>query len=266
MTAQERLSLGSYRRGLLRRAPTLGVALTLSACAAVAPVPPPQFPDEVRRLVALLTLRRDQIADVRTRAHLTVRRSAGVQRFPGVLLLRTPASLRFEALSPFGQPFMLATVSDGTVVIYNVSDNRALTGPATASAARRWLGIALAAEDLVGVLLGRVGPPPDLREAAIVPADGDGPSLLLTAARQRRRLWLDLETAVISKLEIAEAPDRLVIVYEWPTRSDLPERIHVTGSGLEAEVRYDEPAISAGVDPERFSLSLPETARIQRFY
>ena len=216
--------------------------------------------------MALLTLRRDQIADVRTRVDLTVRRSAGVQRFPGVLLLRTPASLRFEALSPFGPPFMLATVSEGTVVIYNVADNRVLTGPATASAARRWLGIALAAEDLVGILLGRVGPPPDLREAAIVPANGDGPSLLLTAGRQRRRLWLDLETAVISKLEIGEAPDRLVVVYEWPTRGDLPERIHVAASGLEAEVRYDEPAISVGVDPGRFSLSLPETAEIQRFY
>jgi hypothetical protein len=253
------------RSAPLRQVVTLGVVLVLAGCAAAAPRPSP-FTDEVRRLLTLLTLRRDQIADVRTRADLTLRRRATVQRLTGVLLIRTPASLRFEALSPLGQPFVLGTVSDGTVTIYNVADHRALTGPASAGAARRWLGIALLPEDLVGLLLGRVAPPADLREAAIAAPDADGASLLLDTGRQRRRIWLDPDTAVISKLEIEAAPDSLLVGYEWPAGGPLPERIHVTASGLEAVLRYREPAVSAGVDPARFSLRVPETARIQRFY
>jgi outer membrane lipoprotein-sorting protein len=252
--------------GLRRLAPALGIALVLAACATISPAPPPEFPDEVRRLVALLTLRRDQIADVRTRAALTVHRGGGVQQLSGVVLVKPPTSLRFEALSPFGQPFILGTVSDGTVTIYNVADNRALIGPATAGAARRWLGIALGAEDLVGVLLGRIGPPPDLREASLVPPDAEGSSLLLVARRQRRRVWLDPETGVISKLEIGQAPDPLVVAYDWPAGGELPQRIQVASPGLEAELRYQDPIVSAGVDPARFTLPVPETAEIRRFY
>jgi hypothetical protein len=255
-----------YARAVRRLVPALGTALALGACATMAPAPTPEFPDEVRRLLALLTLRRDQVADVRTRADLTVQRGGRVQRLAGVLLVKPPASLRFEALSAFGQPFMLGTVSDGTVTIYNVADNRGLIGPATANAARRWLGIGLAAEDLVAILLGRAGPPPDLREASILPPDADGPSLLLVATQQRRRLWLDPETAVISKLEIGQAPDPLVVVNEWPAEGELPERIRMAAPGLEADLRYQDPVLSAGVDPARFTLPVPATAEIQRFY
>lgn len=245
---------------------SLAVALVLSGCTLLGPGPSAPPPDEVRRLLALLTLRRDQIADVRARADLTVRRDDRVQQLAGVVLLRTPDTLRFEALSAFGQPFLLGTVADGTLTIYTVADNRAVTGPATTAAARRWLGVPLEAEDLVGILIGRVAPPRGLRQATLLPDDGEGPSLLLTAGRERRRVWLDVETGQISKLEIGGPTDPLVIAYRWPAEGLLPPEIHLTQPGLDALLHYQEPVVSGGVDPGRFTLSIPETAEIQRFY
>ena len=69
--------------------------------------------------------------------------------------------------------------------------NRAYLLPATPDANRRWLGLALAAEDLVALLAGHVRPIPAPRTGALVAADERGPSLRLTGAEGTQRIWLD---------------------------------------------------------------------------
>jgi outer membrane lipoprotein-sorting protein len=244
------------------------VAVLVAGCAASAPRPQAELPDDVRRLVALLVLRRDQIADVRTRVEITLRRGASTQRFAGALLVRTPDAVRFEALSPFGPPFLLVTVADGTLTTYSVADHRALVGPATAATTSRWLGLSLDPADLVGLLLGRVIPPRDLREAEILPADLHGRSVRLVGAAQTRRVWMDFETGVIGRVEIGGGRRTLTVAYDRADVDGVPRALHVaTDRGdLEGDLRYREPTVSVGIDPALFHFEIPDGANVQRFH
>lgn len=247
----------------------LALALALAGCATAAPPPEPPLADEVRRLVALLTLRRDEFSDLRTLAEVTLRRGATAQRFTGVLLVKPPGSVRFEALSPLGQqPLLLATLSDATLTSYNVAENTALTGPVGEKTTGRWLGVALGAEDIVGLLIGRVLPPTGMTAAEILPADAAGPSIQMVGRDRTERVWMDFETGEARKVEISGGRHTLIVDYRPEPGRDLPAEIHAiaTGTGFEATVRYRQPAIATGIDAERFRLTVPQGANVQRFY
>lgn len=247
---------------------SVALALCLTACATAARREAPPLSDEARRLAALLTLRRDEFSDLRTLADVTLRRGSDARRLSGVLLVKPPAALRFEALSPFGQPFLLLVISAGTLTSYDVARNQVLTGPVTARAAARWLGVPLGAEDLVGLLIGRIAPPRGLEQAEILPADADGPSIRLTGRDQSERVWMDFETGAVRKAEIDGGRIALVVVYHRPPGSDLPDEIQARApaAAFDATVRYRDPALATGVPAERFELSPPPGANLQRFH
>jgi outer membrane lipoprotein-sorting protein len=159
--------------------------------------------EEARRAVALLQSRWQELSDLRALADVLVERGGQKQQLTGALLLKTPASLRFEALSPFGQPLVIATIHDGQLVIYNAASNSATVGPATPDTAGRLFSLAVAPDELVGLLAGRAVPPKDLRVATILPADEHGPSLEMIGALHRQRVWMDFTTGVVRRLEIA---------------------------------------------------------------
>ena len=242
----------------------LGLALCLAACATGAPRGEPPLSDDARRLIALLTLRRDQFSDLRALVELTVRRGERTQRYTGVVLAKPPASLRFEALSPFNQPVFLAAMSAGSLTTYDVYGNRAMKAPVSARAAGWWLGIPLEAEDVVALLIGRVLPPREVREAEILPADATGPSLRLVGRERTERIWMDFETGDVVRAEIQGGRTTLVVEYAWAASDSLPTGIRATaGPDFEAIVRYRQPALATGVEEERFRLVLPEGANLQ---
>ena len=124
---------------------TLAV-LALSSCATAPPAPPPPIADEARAALARIEQQRRSLTDLRTLADITVRRSNRSQRLSGVLLLLgEPASLRFEALSPFGTPVLIVAGDPQSVTLWEVLDDRAYIAPASPDANRRWLGVALVA-------------------------------------------------------------------------------------------------------------------------
>src|SRR3989454_12407384 len=119
----------SVRRLLSSLLPILSLA---AGCATALP-PPREAPSEdARRAVGLLAARWQAFTDLRALADVRLARGGDKQQFTGALLLKAPDSLRFEALSPFGQPLLLATMHDGQIVTYNVAANAAVVGPATA--------------------------------------------------------------------------------------------------------------------------------------
>ncbi len=102
-----------------------------------------------------------------------------------MLLLGEPASLRFEALSPFGTPVLIVAGDPQSLTLWEVLDNRAYLAPASPDANRRWLGLALGGEDLVALLSGRARPLPDPTRVELVAARRDRP--VGPAHRARRR-------------------------------------------------------------------------------
>jgi len=152
-------------------------------------------------------------------------------------------------------------VHEGRITAYDAARNEALVGPAHAGTIGRVLGLPLDADDLVAVLTARVAPPKDLRVAELLPPDDEGPSLRLITPVQRQRVWLDLATGVVSRVELEGGPVSVRIAYRFngaaPAGFDFDAAdTYVTGS-----VRYRNTRMDAGIAPGRFELAIPKGAK-----
>jgi len=243
------------------------LALLLAGCASLPASPSRPLAPEVHRLLDALDQRWRQFEDLRTRVEITLRHGNRAQALSGVLLLKAPDSLRLEALSPWGQPLLLLAANGEVVTLYQVTENRAWVGPASARATERWLGLALEPTDLVGILSGHVPPIKELRTGTLRSGNGLGPSLELTAAGKTLRIWLDPESLVIHQVEwlAKDAPFR--ITYEGGGPGTPPTGLTLTAldQPLVLSVRYRDPVVGVGLPRELFTLTLPEHAKIRRF-
>jgi outer membrane lipoprotein-sorting protein len=238
--------------------------VSLGGCAIAPPTLRQPVSEDARAAIALLITRWHEFSDLRALADLTFERGGQRQRLSGVLLAKAPSSIRLEALSPFAQPLLLVTVHDGRLTAYNTATNEAVVAPATAESAARLLGLPFDPDDLVAVLAGLAVPPRDIRTAQLLPADDLGPSLEIVGAVNRQRVWMDFQTGVVRRLEIAGGRTDARVTYRRDGAGTLngfdvtAAQDHVRGS-----VAYRNLALATGVDGERFTLTLPKDAKIQ---
>jgi outer membrane lipoprotein-sorting protein len=238
------------------------VALAAAGCAIAPPPPRAAIPPPGRRAVALLTERARAFTDLRTLADVAVQRGRERYRVHSVILAKAPASVRFEALSPMGQPLLVATIHDGQITAYDATTDEVTTGPATAEAAARLLNLPFEPEDLVGVLAGRPAPPRDLREAEVLPADVDGPSINLVGAINTQRVWMDLETGIVRQLQISGGRADARIVFRRQPDGTMTGFELTAGLGLvRSTVQYERPVFGAGIEPDRFVFAPPKGAK-----
>lgn len=246
----------------LRSSLLLAAALVAAGCAIAPPPPRAAIPPPERRVVALLAERARAFTDLRTLADVSAQRGTERYRLRGVILAKAPASVRFEALSPMGQPLLVATVHDGRITAYDATTDEVTTGPATAEAAARLLNLPFDPEDLVGVLSGRPSPPRDLREVEVLPADADGPSVNLVGAVNTQRVWMDFETGVVRQVQISGGRADARIVFRREPDGTMTGFELTAGMGfVRSTIRYDRPAFGAGVDPARFVFTPPKGAK-----
>lgn len=256
------------RSSRLRLAGGLLLAASLSACATVPPAPaPPPIAEEARAALARIEQHRRSLVDLRSLADITVRRSGRAQRLSGVmLLLGEPASLRFEALAPFGSPVLIVAGDPQSLTLWEVLDNRAYLAPASPDANRRWLGLALGGEDLVALLGARARPLPNPSRVDLVPPDETGPSLRLTGGDVEQRIWFDPATGQAKQIEwTGKNPARVTFT---PTPPDAPPaglRLETPDGTLRVSVAYRDPRMNTGLDPALLKLTVPEHVRIQDF-
>jgi outer membrane lipoprotein-sorting protein len=239
------------------------VAWVLTGCT-IAP-PPPRTPisEDARRAIDLLVGHWHVLSDMRALADITLKKGSQEQYFTGVLLSKTPASLRFEAISPFGQPVLLVTVKDAQLVAYNAGTNEVTTGPATVETAAQMLSLPFEPDDLVAVLSGRVVPPKDLRVAEIFAPDADGPSISLIGRFHEQRVWMDFSTGVVHRVNIVGGRTEAEIRFHRAEDGTLTGLDVSAGQGyVTAKIRYRSLALNGGVDADRFVLTPPKDAKI----
>jgi outer membrane lipoprotein-sorting protein len=227
-------------------------------------MPPPRqaASEEARRALEVLIGRWHAFTDLRALADITIQKGAERQRLAGVLLARAPGSVRFEALSPFGQPFLFVTVHDGRLTAYDATTNEATVGDASAETTARLLSLPFDPDDLVAVLSGRAAPPGDLRVVEILPADEYGPSLNLIGGVHQQRVWMDFATGVVRRLAITGGRATAVVSYLFDPQGVLTGFDVNAGDGYAtASVRYRSLATGVGVEAERFTFALPKDAK-----
>jgi outer membrane lipoprotein-sorting protein len=212
----------------------------------------------------LLSQRWREFKDLRTLADVQVQRGRDRQQVRAVVLARAPASVRFEALSPMGQPLLVATVHEGRLTTYDATTNEAFVGRATPETTARVLGLPFEPDDLVAVLAGRAIPPADVRIATWLPADDVGPSLELTGPVNRRRIWLDPETGVVRQLELSGGRGEARVRYlRGPAGVLTGFDVTAMMSYVTASVRYQNPTFDAAIDPAVFTFEPPADAKVQ---
>ncbi|MBI3638004.1 MAG: hypothetical protein HY216_17550 [Candidatus Rokubacteria bacterium] len=233
--------------------------LILGGCARLLPPPREPVAEDARRAIALLIDRWTAFTDLRTLVDLQVERGGEKQQLTGVLLAQGPASLRFEALSPFGAPLLIVVMSEGRFTVYNAATNEATEAPASADTAARVLGLPFEPEHLVAAFAGDAVPPRDIRSAEIVPPDADGPSLDVIGGDHRQRIWMDFTTGVVHQVQITGGRYAARITHHRAS-DGRPAGFDLTaGEGqVTATARYRDPVVGAGIDPERFRLRLPD--------
>jgi len=238
------------------------VAGLLAGCT-IAP-PPPRTPisEDARRAIDLLVGRWHEFSDMRALTDITMTRGSERQHFTGVLLTKRPTSLRFEAISPFGQPFLLVAVNEGKLVAYNATTNEVTTGPATVETAADVLSLPFEPDDLVAVLSGRVVPPKDLRVAEIFAPDADGPSVNLIGRYHEQRVWMDFSTGVVHRVNVVGGRAEAIVRFLRAEDGSLTGLDVSAGQGyVTARLRYRSLALNDGVEPERFVLTPPKDAK-----
>lgn len=201
---------------------------------------------------------------MRTLADIALRQGGDRQQVRGAFLAKAPTSVRFEALSPMGQPLLLATVHDGRLTAYDATNNEGYVGPATSAVTARFLSLPFEPDDLVGVLAGRPVPPLDVRSASLMPADDLGPSIEMHGTNNRRRIWVDPATGVVRQFELtggrAEVRVRYVLTPAGELGGfDLTSTLNV----VSAVVRYQKPEFNVPLANDVFALTLPKGAKMQ---
>jgi outer membrane lipoprotein-sorting protein len=241
------------------------LAVGLAAGCAIA-LPPPRQPvsEDARRAIDLLAARWQAVTDLRALADIDVDRGGQRQRLSGVLLAKAPGSVRFEALSPFGQPFLLVAMHDGQITAYNAATNEARVGPADVQTAAKLISLPVEPEDLVAVLSGRAAPPKDLRVAELMPPDELGPSISLVGRYNRQRVWLDFETGIARQVTIIGGRTEATVTFQREKDGALTGLDVSAANGYATgTVRYRSYELNTGVDAERFALTPPKDAKIQ---
>ena len=240
------------------------MALVATGCAIAPPPPRATIAPPSRRAVELLQARWREFSDLRTLADVTVQKGSERQRVRGVILAKSPSSVRFEALSPLGPPLMVATIHDGQITAYDATTGEATVGAATAEAAAKLLSLPFEPEDLVGILAGRPSPPRDLREAEIMAPDADGPSLNMIGAINAQRVWMDFDTGVVRQLEISGGRgDARIVFRRAPDGAMTGFELSAAMGVIKSTVRYENPATGAGIESERFVFTPPKGAKIR---
>jgi hypothetical protein len=236
----------------------LGALLLSGGCASLPPRQP--LPPEVLSTRAELEARWREFRDLRSLTDITIRRAGRVDRLSGVLLLRAPASLRFEALAPFGPPLLVVSSDAETVTLWEVAQERAFVARATPDANRRWLGLALGSGELVALLAGYALPARDPLSGTMLPPDDIGPSVMFETADGRQRIWLDPVSGDSRQVEWTggSQPARAVFV-------ENGVRLATLDGKLDVSVSYRDPQRDSGFDPELLKLTVPQGVRILDF-
>src|SRR5438046_5223387 len=105
----------------------VGALLLGGGCASLPPRKP--LPPEVEAARAALEGRAKAFHDLRTQADLRIRRGDRLDRLTGVLLLRAPAELRFEALAPFGPPILVVASNADMVTLWKAAHHPVSSPP-----------------------------------------------------------------------------------------------------------------------------------------
>jgi hypothetical protein len=177
-----------------------------------------------------------------------------------------PASIRVEALSPFGATMVLAADDAGQLMIFDPAHNTLLSGDANAATFERYVRIPMAPASAIDLLMGLAPDPAELGMAPNSITEESG----LTVAGWRlsdggiRELGFQSgELAMVRERDASGAQRYQVRYADWRAEGgiSLPHKVDAEFPSSRIALRYESPELNSAVPASLFVLSPGPTTR-----
>jgi hypothetical protein len=241
----------------MRRWLLLACAAALAACAARPPGRPADagvpFPPAVDRFVAATA----QCTGLTTfTAALRLSGRAGRERLRGTLLsgLAAPASLRFEAVAPFGQPFFILAGNGGRATLLLPRESMVLPDAPVPDVLERLTGLRLDALDLRLLLAGCLAQPASPRMGLLYARDWQ--SVVVGAGTVAYLRTIDGRPRIVAADDGAWRVDYAQYLNDWPRQV----RVRSVAGDVDMTVVIEDLAINNPIDGRAFEVAVPPNA------
>lgn len=234
------------------------VTLIATACAARAPVRPTGAgtPDPTASDAFVAATK--QCPGLKTMtAELRLSGRAGTETIRGTLHagLAAPASMRVEALAPFGQPVFVLAGRDDRATLLFPRDDRVLADAAVAAVLERLTGLALGARDLRLILTGCVSGTPAADGGTAFPGGWQS---------------VRLSESIVAYLKVQNG-ERLLVAVDYGNwrvdyaeqRNGFPRRVRIrsaTGAVVDVSAALTELEVNTEIDDRAFEVVIPPGA------
>ncbi len=184
------------------------------------------------------------------------------------IALARPASIRVEAIAPFGATMVLAADDAGRLMIFDPSKNVLMSGGANAATLERYVRIPLPPPAAVNLLMGLAPNPADLATAPDSAGDKDGMTVVswrLEHGGIRELGFTAGQLAMVRERDGAGTARYEVRYGDWRETGaqTFPHKIEADFPGSRITLRYDAPAINPTLAPTLFVLTpAPGTRQI----
>jgi outer membrane lipoprotein-sorting protein len=246
------------------------IPLLLAACVPRV-LPPVELPPTVPAALLL-----ERLADSATAfasleglAKVRISTEARSQTITQVLFAEKPDRLRLEALSPFGQPLLVAATDGRQLDVLIPGDGKFYSGEVSLERLQRLTRLPLQLSDLVHLLLYQV--PVIGHERQSVAADADGGTLLTLHAPGERRQELRFDRLLrLTAAAYFQGEELLLRVdYDRFTGETRPfpmiASLAMPAAKTEATVSFSEVRTNVAIPPERFRLTPPKGVEVLPF-
>lgn len=246
----------------VRRPFFCGLALLLAASACsrrpvVAPAPIPLPSQEAERLLG--ELEKAQQSTARYQAILNVRGEGPEGRFRAteIVVFERPDRIRFELLATFGSSRWIAVTEEGQITVLFPRSREYLRESASEDVVSALLGVRLSPDDVMAILAGS-GLPLSGAEPARAERIGERVHIVLSS-QDSDGASLEVEQGQVRE---AEGPHyRVRYPTDWKENGrTAPEQIEIASDRIEATLTVEELDINIQLDPEAFTIDLPEGA------
>lgn len=184
------------------------------------------------------------------------------------LALMRPASLRVEALSPFGATMVLAANDAGRLMIFDPAHNTMLSGGANAATLARFVRIPMAPDAAVDLLMGLAPDPAELGTPPDSATNENGMTVLgwrLRDGGTRELGFVGDDLAMVRERDGGGARRYEVRYADWRTAGDtnFPHKLEAEFPSSRITLRYEAPALNTALPASLFVLTPgPATKRI----
>ena len=239
------------------------IATSVSACAARVPPRPSGASADDPTAVDAFTQATASCKGLRTfTSALRLSGRVGDERLRGTLLtgLAAPASVRFEAVAPFGQPVFILAGRNNRATLFLPRENRVLTDAALPTVLERLTGVNLSGGDLRLVLTGC------LSETAAA-ADGkrwpNGWQAVTIAGASGDSITAYLR--VVGGRPVVAAADHGAWRVDYADHANgFPRSVRLrsaSGAAIDLTAAIDELQVNAGIEDAAFDVAVPAGAR-----